>query len=228
MSHISIFEMKHSLGSKLNEKCSVGLIKSVHEGKWRSATSVMPTSICLIGTQFSTQKSAWINDPEWPEKNIITLKVKASSHCSTKQFTILIINSLHFLTHISYSVLCQQSYIFSTGSIENEEKYSVLSYIETFIWIFLSLKVEVNVLTIFPLYSSSIQGYQLNISGIRLAGSTGPSQGRVEIEVNNTWGTICDSNFGRDEAMVICKMLGLKWVIKTQIWMLMYGSTLVI
>ena len=33
-------------------------------------------------------------------------------------------------------------------------------------------------------------------------------EGRVEIYVNETWGTICDDEFGDEEASVICGMLG--------------------
>ena len=38
---------------------------------------------------------------------------------------------------------------------------------------------------------------------IRLAGSSYTNQGRVELCVNNTWGTVCD-----DDARVVCHQLG--------------------
>ncbi|XP_052773120.1 neurotrypsin-like [Mya arenaria] len=45
---------------------------------------------------------------------------------------------------------------------------------------------------------------------VRLSGS-GPNsyQGRVEIYLNNTWGTICDDSFDNEDAQVVCRMLGL-------------------
>ncbi|XP_053386927.1 uncharacterized protein LOC123542089 isoform X2 [Mercenaria mercenaria] len=52
-------------------------------------------------------------------------------------------------------------------------------------------------------------GYQLNITNIRLAGTSGPYHGRVELEVNGTWGTVGDDYFGTYEARVVCRMLGL-------------------
>ena len=32
----------------------------------------------------------------------------------------------------------------------------------------------------------------------------------MEICVEGFWGTVCDSGFGREEAMVVCKQLGIK------------------
>ena len=37
--------------------------------------------------------------------------------------------------------------------------------------------------------------------------------GRVEILVNNTWGTICDSNWGTEEGEVVCKQLGYPFIM---------------
>ncbi|XP_053386943.1 scavenger receptor cysteine-rich type 1 protein M130-like [Mercenaria mercenaria] len=51
-------------------------------------------------------------------------------------------------------------------------------------------------------------GYPLNISGIRLENGLGISDGRVEILVNGTWGTICRSYLTQNDANVICRMLG--------------------
>lgn len=43
---------------------------------------------------------------------------------------------------------------------------------------------------------------------VRLSNGQAVSEGRVEIRVHGLWGTICDKNFGRNEAGVICRMLG--------------------
>ncbi|XP_053387312.1 neurotrypsin-like [Mercenaria mercenaria] len=53
--------------------------------------------------------------------------------------------------------------------------------------------------------------FPLNISEIQLKNGRRPSEGRVEILVNGTWGTICDTNFASAEATVICKMFGLEY-----------------
>jgi len=45
-------------------------------------------------------------------------------------------------------------------------------------------------------------------SAIRLTGGTVPSEGRVEIYHNNTWGTICDDRADYNFAKIICRHLG--------------------
>ena len=44
---------------------------------------------------------------------------------------------------------------------------------------------------------------------LRLVGGDNPLEGRVEICINNAWGTICDSTFNQDDADVICRQLGV-------------------
>lgn len=43
---------------------------------------------------------------------------------------------------------------------------------------------------------------------VRLRSGTTSNQGRVELFLNGTWGTICDDYWGIEEANVICRMLG--------------------
>ena len=42
---------------------------------------------------------------------------------------------------------------------------------------------------------------------VRLAGGNA-TLGRVEVCINNAWGTVCNSRFGTNEARVICGQLG--------------------
>ena len=43
---------------------------------------------------------------------------------------------------------------------------------------------------------------------LRLMGGENLVEGRVEICINNAWGTVCDNRFRREEALVICRQLG--------------------
>ena len=43
---------------------------------------------------------------------------------------------------------------------------------------------------------------------LRLIGGSNPAEGRVEICINNAWGTVCDIGLTREEALVACRQLG--------------------
>ena len=40
-----------------------------------------------------------------------------------------------------------------------------------------------------------------------------PLSGRVEVQVNDTWGTICGDNWGVEDAMVVCYQLDLPFTL---------------
>ena len=47
-----------------------------------------------------------------------------------------------------------------------------------------------------------------NTGQLRLAGGNIPNEGRVEICMNNVWGTVCDDLWSSIDATVVCQQLG--------------------
>ena len=43
---------------------------------------------------------------------------------------------------------------------------------------------------------------------LRLVGGNIPNEGRVEICLNNVWGTVCDDGWSTTDAAVVCRQLG--------------------
>lgn len=48
-----------------------------------------------------------------------------------------------------------------------------------------------------------------NSSYIRLSDGKSTADGRIEINIDGSWGTVCSNNFDDVDAQVICKMTGL-------------------
>ena len=42
---------------------------------------------------------------------------------------------------------------------------------------------------------------------LRLSGGSHPFEGRLEICINNAWGTVCSNSFSSDDARVACHVL---------------------
>ena len=43
---------------------------------------------------------------------------------------------------------------------------------------------------------------------VRLVNGTFPFEGRVEVCINNAWGTVCHNQFSTEDAGVICRAVG--------------------
>ncbi len=43
---------------------------------------------------------------------------------------------------------------------------------------------------------------------VQLVSGSNPKEGRVEVCLNNQWGTVCDDSWDDNSATVVCKQLG--------------------
>ena len=62
---------------------------------------------------------------------------------------------------------------------------------------------------------------------VRLVGGSGPHEGRVEICVNEVWGTICSNSSNTAVAKVVCGQLGylpLGLIIQQQQYTILFPS----
>ena len=48
---------------------------------------------------------------------------------------------------------------------------------------------------------------------VRLVGGNGSHEGRLELNYNGVWGTVCDDRFSNEAATVVCRSLGFTYVL---------------
>ena len=69
---------------------------------------------------------------------------------------------------------------------------------------------SINLDLVYPIscHLSHVQHIVCPSGDVRLVGGSVADEGRVELCLNNAWGTICDDGFDVNDANVICRQLG--------------------
>ena len=59
-------------------------------------------------------------------------------------------------------------------------------------------------------YSISVDstGSTCAYGDVRLIGGSNQYEGRVEVCINDQWGTVCDDSWGTTDATIVCEQLG--------------------
>ena len=70
----------------------------------------------------------------------------------------------------------------------------------------IAIKILLRILFVKPGIISAVYG--CTHGAVRLVNGGATNRGRLEVCVGQTWGTVCDNGFYRNDARVVCRQLG--------------------
>ena len=71
-----------------------------------------------------------------------------------------------------------------------------------------SFVIEMQNGSVIQLHVTTLHAAPCTTGQLRLVAGNIPNEGRVEICMNNEWGTVCDDAWSSDDATVVCRVLG--------------------